>query len=57
MEMDYINSAILRVSMLMMIKRFILRTSGIIVLFRGNLIRRMVKSLQVEMEKEMEFIS
>jgi hypothetical protein len=56
-EMDQINSLALTVSMLMIIKRFILLTGEMIVLLHGNLIRRMVKSLQVNMEEGIELIS
>jgi hypothetical protein len=50
-----INSLVLKVSMLMMmINVFILLTAIIIVLFNGNMVQRLVKLLQVEMEKEID---
>jgi hypothetical protein len=61
-EMDegtnVINSIILMVSMLMMIiNAFILLTITIIVLLNGNLRQIMEKLLQVEMDKEIEWIN
>jgi hypothetical protein len=53
-----INFSIRMVSMLMMmINAFILLTKIIIVLLNGNIMQRLVKLLQVEMEKEIEWIN
>jgi hypothetical protein len=57
-EINSINSIILMVSMLMMIINvFILLIGEIIVLLNGNVVQRRDKLLQVEMEKEIEWIN
>jgi len=53
-EVDYINFLILKISLLITMKEFILLIVAIIVLFHVKLMKQIVKSLQGEMVKEIE---
>jgi len=56
-EVDYINFLILKISLLITMKEFILLIVAIIVLFHVKLMKQIVKSLQGEMVKEIEWAS